>query len=284
MRKSIPLNWIAEAEARSVWEKALLQRAASEPHITVLYARNTRSRLPWVKSFRGLLRAICRKTAAARLSSTEEDFDRVLVTILITDIVNSTRQVVEVGDRAWRILLNRHDDATRYQVKRFGGLNIGNRGDGFVSIFDSPARAVRCAAAIAETIAQLGISIRCGLHVGEVHMQGKEISGIAVHIAARIAAKASPGEAFVSNAVHDLVAGSGLLFEDRGIHQLRGLPEKIQLYAARAIGQAANTKVSDLERICAIGLSQPGCFGPYSSASSHAQLKLPRLVPLGVNQ
>ena len=188
MGKSIPLHWIAQAEARSVREKAVLHHCASEPNITGLYTPNVRNRPPWVKWFRASFRAVRRKTVATRSSSAEEDFDRVLVTILITDIVNSTKQVAEVGDRAWRILLNRHDDATRDEIRRFGGLNVGNRGDGFVSIFDSPARAVRCAAAIAGTIAPLGISIRCGLHVGEVHVHGKEISGIAVHIAARIAA------------------------------------------------------------------------------------------------
>ena len=186
MGKSIPLHWTAQAEARLVREKAVLHRSASEPHITILY------RPHWLNRFRDLFWIIRRKAVATRSSSIEEDLDRVLVTILITDIVNSTKQVAEIGDRAWRILLNRHDDVTRYEIKRFGGLNVGNRGDGFVSIFDSPARAVRCAAVIAGTIAQLGIAIRCGLHVGEVHVQGKEISGIAVHIAARIAAQQAP--------------------------------------------------------------------------------------------
>ena len=282
MGKSIPLHWIAQAEARSVREKAVLHHCASEPNITVLYTPNVRNRPPWVSWFRASFRAARRKTVATRSSSAEEDSDRVLVTILITDIVNSTKQVAEVGDRAWRILLNRHDDATRYEIRRFGGLNVGNRGDGFVSIFDSPARAVRCAAAIAGTIAPLGISIRCGLHVGEVHVHGREISGIAVHIAARIAAKASPGEAFVSNTVHDLVAGSGLLFEDRGIHQLRGLPEKIHLYGRRTVGEAVSTSVSHLQSICGLELSQPGFFGTPSGAGSNAKLKLaPRLALLG---
>jgi len=167
-------------------------------------------------------------------SSTEDDFDRVLVTVLITDIVGSTERVAEIGDRAWRALLDRHDDATRFQIKRFGGCEVGDRGDGFVGIFDSPARAVRCAVAIADTIAPLGISVRCGIHVGEVHFRREAIMGIAVHITARIAAKASPGEAMVSKTVRDLVAGSGLVFEDRGVHQLRGVPKEIHLYAMRA--------------------------------------------------
>jgi class 3 adenylate cyclase len=163
------------------------------------------------------------------------DYDRILAAVLITDIVDSTKRVAEMGDRDWRVLLERHDNATRYQIKRFGGREVGNRGDGFVGIFDSPARAVSCAAAIADTIAPFGITLRSGIHVGEVHLKSEEISGIAVHIAARIAATARPGEAFVSKTVRDLVAGSGLVFEDRGLHQLRGLPEQIHLYAMRTV-------------------------------------------------
>jgi class 3 adenylate cyclase len=106
-----------------------------------------------------------------RNSSTEVDCDRVLATVLITDIVDSTKRVAEIGDRHWRALLDRHDAATRYQVKRFGGRGVRNRGDGFLAIFDSPARAVRCAAAIAETIAPLGISVRSGIHVGKTHLK-----------------------------------------------------------------------------------------------------------------
>jgi class 3 adenylate cyclase len=170
-----------------------------------------------------------------RPSSTEVEYDRVLVAVLITDIVDSTKRVAEIGDRDWRVLLDRHDDAIRYQIERFGGREVGNHGDGFVSIFDSPARAVHCTAAIGDTIAPLGILVRGGIHVGELYLKGEKISGIAVHIAARIAAAAHPGEAFVSKTVRDLVAGSGLVFEDRGIHQLRGLSKEIRLYAMRAV-------------------------------------------------
>jgi class 3 adenylate cyclase len=166
------------------------------------------------------------------------NYDRVLLAILITDIVDSTKWAAEVGDHDWRALLDRHHDATQYQIKRFGGREVGNRGDGFVGIFNSPSRAVRCASAIADTIAPLGLSLRSGIHAGEVHLTGGEISGIAVHIAARIAAAAHPGEACVSRTVRDLVVGSGLVFEDRGTHRLRGLPEEIHLYATRAFGAA----------------------------------------------
>jgi class 3 adenylate cyclase len=261
MHKSIQLRWIEHAEARSVREHTGLQRAVSEPHVNIACATTGPAWLDWLRE---LARALGRTVAAVRsllvdtkiwvkvasraalrLSPTEKDYDRVLVAVLITDIVDSTKWVAEVGDRDWRVLLDRHHDATRYQIKRFGGRVVGNRGDGFVGIFDSPARAVRCASAIADTIAPLGISLRSGIHVGEVHLKSGEISGIALHIAARIAATAHPGEACVSKTVRDLVAGSELVFEDRGIHRLRGLPEEIHLYAMREIG-ASPTPVSSI--------------------------------------
>jgi class 3 adenylate cyclase len=262
MRKNIQLRWIAQAEARSVRAHAALQRTASEPHFGIVH---TTGGPAWLESLRGLARVLGRPFVAAaralpagpanwaetrpcvasRHPSTEVELDRVLVTVLITDIVDSTKRVAEIGDRDWLDLLDRHDEATRYQIKRFGGREVGNRGDGFVGIFDSPARAIRCAAAIADTIAPLGIALRSGIHIGEVHLRREEISGLAVHTAARIAATARPGEACVSKTVRDLVAGSGLVFEDRGIHRLRGLPEEIRLYAMRAAA-CADAPAADL--------------------------------------
>jgi class 3 adenylate cyclase len=227
MDNSVQLRWIAEAEARSVREIARLQQAELPPP-----DRATRRR-PTVRGRPGWLRRLVPHLVWD--SSADGDSRRVLVTVLITDIVDSTRLVAEIGDRQWRVLLDRHDDAVRSQIRRYGGRKIGNRGDGFLATFDTPARAVRCAAAIAAAIAALGLSVRCGVHIGEIHQKRKEISGIAVHIAARIAAIARPGEAFVSKTVRDLVTGSGLAFEDRGLHQLRGLPEEIHLYAMRAL-------------------------------------------------
>jgi class 3 adenylate cyclase len=248
MHKSVQLRWIAEAEARSVREIARVQWAQAKPLFGVACAGRTSP--VWFDWLRRLATRVAwtvpraqpfpvdstiwrkaRPSAALKNSSTEMDLDRVLVTILITDIVDSTKIVAEMGDRHWRMLLDRHDDATRRQIKRFGGREVSNRGDGFLAMFDSPARAVRCAATIAETIGPLGISVRSGIHVGEIHIKRDEISGIAVHIAARIAAIAHPGGALVSKTVRDLVTGSGLVFEDRGMHQLRGLPEEIHLYA-----------------------------------------------------
>jgi pimeloyl-ACP methyl ester carboxylesterase/class 3 adenylate cyclase len=167
-------------------------------------------------------------------SRSEAEIDRVLATVMFTDIVDSTKRAVELGDRQWRALLDRHDAAVRQQLARFRGQEIKNLGDGFLATFDGPARAVRCAASISESVRPLGISVRSGLHTGEIEMKRNDVAGIAVHIAARVAAEAEAGETIVSNTVRDLVAGSGLRFEDRGIHTLKGLPEEVHLY--RALG------------------------------------------------
>ena len=264
MHKSIQLRWIAQAEAASVREHAALQRAASEPHVSIALTRTGPAWFDWLRKlasrlgrtvagarsfpFDTMVRVKARSSTASRNPSIEVDSDRVLVTVLITDIVDSTKRVAEMGDRRWRALLDRHNDATRSQIKRFGGREARNRGDGFLVTFDSPARAVRCAAAIADAIAPLGISVRSGIHVGEIHLKRDEISGIAVHIAARIAAIAYPGEAFVSRTVRDLVTGSGLVFEDRGNHQLRGLPEEMHLYAMRALADVTKASIIRFEK------------------------------------
>lgn len=227
MSNCAPFRWIAEAEARSVRESAWLQQTELPR-----YDRATRRRPPVRTRLRWLRQLIPQLVWDF---SAPEDFRRVLVTVLITDIVDSTRLVAEIGDQQWRVLLDRHDDAVRTQLRRHGGQEIGNRGDGFLATFDNPVRAARCGAAIAAATAALGLSVRCGVHVGEIHYKRTEISGIAVHIAARIAATACPGEALVSKTVRDQVIGSGLAFEDRGLYQLRGLPEEVHLYAARAL-------------------------------------------------
>ena len=162
----------------------------------------------------------------------EADSDRVLATVLFTDIVDSTKQAAALGDRQWRALLDRHDGIVRQQLSRFRGREVKNLGDGFLATFDGPARAVRCAATIADTIKPLGVAVRVGLHTGEIEPKGDDIGGIAVNIAARIAAAAGPSEILVSSTVRDLVAGSGLRFEDRGLHELKGLPDQLRLYSA----------------------------------------------------
>ena len=160
------------------------------------------------------------------------EIDRVLATVLFTDVVDSTKRAATLGDRPWRALIDRHDQIVRQQLSRFRGREVKNLGDGFLATFDGPARAVRCAAAIAETIKPLGIAVRGGLHTGEIELKGDDIGGIAVNIAARVAAAAGPNETLVSSTVRDLVAGSGLRFEDRGLHDLKGLPDQVRLYSA----------------------------------------------------
>jgi class 3 adenylate cyclase/DNA-binding MarR family transcriptional regulator len=162
------------------------------------------------------------------------DPDRVLATVLFTDIVESTRQAATLGDRAWRQVLDRHELAARQEIARFRGSAVKSLGDGLLATFDGPARAVRCAAAIGERVRPLGIELRSGLHTGEIELRGDDVAGIAVHIAARVAETADSGEVVVSSTVRDLVAGSGLVFEDRGSHALRGLPEPLRLYRAAA--------------------------------------------------
>jgi class 3 adenylate cyclase len=166
-------------------------------------------------------------------SRTDAEPDRVLATVMFTDIVDSTKRASELGDRQWRSLLDRHDAAVRQQLARFRGREVKNLGDGFLATFDGPARAVRCASAISETVQPIGIAVRSGLHTGEIELKEADIGGIAVHIAARVAEFAGAGEILVSSTVRDLVAGSGLSFQDRGTHEAKGLAEPLRLFAAQ---------------------------------------------------
>lgn len=159
--------------------------------------------------------------------------DRVLATVLFTDIVGSTERVAELGDRRWRELLAAHDDAVRRELERFRGREVDTAGDGFLATFDGPARAVRCAKAIEADVRALGLSIRAGVHTGECELEGEKVRGIAVHTGARVAALAGPGEVLVSSTVKDLTSGSGIEFEDRGAHELKGVPGEWRVYAAR---------------------------------------------------
>ena len=154
--------------------------------------------------------------------------DRVLATVLFTDIVGSTERARELGDRRWRQLLDDHDDLARAELERFQGRLVKTTGDGLLATFDGPARAIRCASALREV---LPVPIRAGLHTGEVELRGDDVGGIAVHIGARVAAVAGAGEVLVSRTVKDLVAGSGIAFTDRGTHTLKGVPDEWQLYA-----------------------------------------------------
>jgi class 3 adenylate cyclase len=157
--------------------------------------------------------------------------DRVLATVLFTDIVDSTRHAADVGDQRWRDLLERHDELARSEIASYQGRLVKHTGDGLLATFDGPTRAVMCATALAERMTEAGLDIRSGLHTGECLRRGDDIGGIAVHIAARIAAKAGAKEVLVSNTVKELVYGSGITFEDRGAHVLKGVPGEWQLHA-----------------------------------------------------
>jgi class 3 adenylate cyclase len=158
--------------------------------------------------------------------------DRMLATVLFTDIVDSTRAVAELGDHRWRELLSDHDALVRGELERFRGREVKTVGDGFLATFDGPARAVTCAGAIQDRARALGIAIRAGVHTGECEMIGEDIAGVAVNIASRICALAGPHEVLVSRTVTDLVYGSGIEFEDHGLAELKGVPETWQLFAA----------------------------------------------------
>jgi class 3 adenylate cyclase len=157
--------------------------------------------------------------------------DRVLATVLFTDIVDSTRQASELGDRAWRELLERHDALMRRELERHRGREVKTIGDGFLATFDGPARGIRCACSARDAVRELGVEMRAGLHTGECELIGDDVAGIAVNIGARVGSAAGAGEVLVSRTVTDLVAGSGIEFADRGVHALKGVPGDWQLYA-----------------------------------------------------
>jgi len=159
------------------------------------------------------------------------DLDRVLATVLFTDIVGSTGRAAAEGDARWRDLLNRHHGMMRQELARFRGREIDTAGDGFFATFDGPARAIRCACAVVSGMRQLSLQIRAGLHTGECQLTGDRVGGIAVHIGARVAGLAAPGEVLVSSTVKDLVSGSGLRFLDRGFHALKGVPGEWRLFS-----------------------------------------------------
>lgn len=158
--------------------------------------------------------------------------DRALATVLFTDLVGSTEKAAELGDRRWRDLLEQHHVAVRRELERYDGRELDTAGDGFFATFDGPARAIRCACAIVDAVSQLGLRVRAGLHTGEVELLDGKVTGIAVSIGARVAGQAGAGEVLVSGTVRDLVAGSGLAFEDRGTALLKGVPDQWRLFAA----------------------------------------------------
>ena len=186
-------------------------------------------RVVWMGDLDELSEAVGAVMRSAR--DEDADFDRLLATVLFTDIVDSTSQSAAMGDHAWRTVQDGHDQIVRAQLARCRGREIRRMGDGFLATFDGPGRAVRCAQAISGAVRPLGIEIRAGLHTGEIQLAGDDIEGLAVAIGARVGALAGPSEVLVSSTVKDLVAGSGLELEDRGMHALKGVPDEWRLFA-----------------------------------------------------
>jgi class 3 adenylate cyclase len=187
-----------------------------------------KSGLAWLRQLDAYLGAI-EEHVTGRLGPVEPD--RVLATVLFTDIVGSTELAAELGDRGWRQLLDRHDETAGRVVTKFGGRLVKSTGDGIFATFDGPARAVRAAASLEEQLKVAGLRIRSGLHSGEVELRGSDVGGMAIHIASRVMSLAQPGEILVSSMVKGLIAGSGLAFEDRGTHTLKGVPDEWPIHA-----------------------------------------------------
>ena len=183
----------------------------------------------WVEEPEPCVRAIEQFIESVRHE--EAALDRMLATVLFTDLVGSTDKACDVGDARWADLLERHNRTVRAFLARYRGSEVKTTGDGFLATFDGPARAVKCGQGICEAVKPLGLEVRAGCHTGEIELLGADIGGVAVHVGARVAALAGPSEVLVSSTVKDLVAGSGLTFEDRGEHRLKGIPEAWHLYA-----------------------------------------------------
>jgi class 3 adenylate cyclase/alpha-beta hydrolase superfamily lysophospholipase len=186
---------------------------------------------PWVGDQDSIIDAVARFFQEVR--DEERQFDRVLATVMFTDIVGSTQRASQMGNGAWGELLATHHQRIRGLLARYRGREVDTAGDGFLATFDGPARAIRCGVAIAQAVRSLGLEVRVGLHTGEIELEGDAVRGIAVHIGARVASLAGPGEVLVSSTVKDLVAGSGLTFEDAGEHELKGVPDRWRLYRVR---------------------------------------------------
>ena len=216
----------------SDWPRREVRRYAAERIPGAKYVELPgRDHCPWTDDSDSLIQAISHFVTGGQ---PEIELDRVLATVLFTDIVGSTQRAAELGDGRWRDLLEDHHRLVRAQLARYRGTEVDTAGDGFLATFDGPARAIRCARAIVDSVRELGIELRAGLHSGECELVEGKVRGIAVHTGARVAALAGPSEVLVSQTVRDLVAGSGLVFEDAGEHELKGVPDRWHLY--RVVG------------------------------------------------
>lgn len=229
----------------SIQAPTLVMNRTGDPCSNVEAARDMASRIPGAKfkEYPGNSHSMMLDDMETVLSDIQEfitgerpidSSDRVLATVLFLDIASSTERAAELGDTPWRNLLNSYYAIVRKELARFRGKEINTTGDAFLATFDGPARAVRCALAIAIAVRQLGIEVRAGVHTGECELMGDNVGGIAVHTGARIMAKSEPGSVLVSGTVKDLVSGSGINFQDYGVHQLKGIPGEWRLFSARS--------------------------------------------------
>jgi DNA-binding NarL/FixJ family response regulator len=230
------VRWVYGADGEAVELASGLARGATESGLLIAgeAAAVVSDRFGLQSVGNEAYRVLARTTGEEEPDAVSPPADRRLRTMLVTDIVGSTRTVERVGDRAWAELLAAHDSATRSELVPYGGEELATTGDGFLVSFDSPARAIRCALAVTERVAAIGLAIRAGIHTGEVEQVEGTVQGIAVNVATRIAARASSSEVLVSSTTRELAAGSGLAFTDRGEHTLDGVSEPRQLYAAQA--------------------------------------------------
>jgi class 3 adenylate cyclase len=227
----VPVLVLGDAEGSGLWSPDNARYIANRiPDATLVELSRGDADLPWYQEADQIVAEVGRFLSGIR--EHQAAFDRLLATVLFTDIVDSTAQAAAMGDRAWRAIRERHDSLVRGQLVRFRGREVKTMGDGFLATFDGPARAVRCAQSILHGVEALGIEIRAGLHTGEVVLDGDDVSGIAVAIGARVGALAQPSEVLVSQTIKDLTTGSGIVFTDRGEHQLKGVPDAWRLYRA----------------------------------------------------
>jgi class 3 adenylate cyclase len=200
--------------------------------------------LPWVGDWEPIVDEMEQFLTGARHRS---EPDRALATILFTDIVSSTERAVTIGDHRWRALVERHDEVIRAEIERYGGRPIKSMGDGFLAVFEGPAKAIRAARAMNDAVQPLGLEIRAGVHTGECDRRGDDLAGIAVNVAARIVAHAGVSEVLVSSTVRELVLGSGIEFVERGTYELKGVPDEWRLYAVTGDGRADARPVSEVD-------------------------------------
>ena len=229
----VPTAVLYKAGDPDPWTREWAAYPADRIPGAVLVAVPGAAYVPWVEEPAPLASAMEHFLDSVR--EEEVELDRVLATVLFTDVVGSTQQAAEIGDAHWKELLERHSATVRGLLARYRGSEVKTMGDGFLATFDGPARAVRCAQGICEAVKPLGLEVWAGCHTGEIELMGADVGGIAVHIGARVGALAGPSEVLVSSTVKDLVAGSGLSFADRGQHKLKGVPGSWRLYAAEAI-------------------------------------------------